>query len=418
MSHPPTVRGHVRTVGRGGDAVVETDHGIVLVPGGLPGEEVVLTVSGRDRGATRGRLRSIASAAAERREPPCSEVARCGGCPLMIAEPSLQRQIKEQFLEEACAGLAGAEDAVRHWQSSPNTLAYRSRARLAWRGENLGYRGRDSRTVADIPTCIVLDSELQSAWDVVRTDLAPHLTGQGEVLLTATHGQQSVIEIRSDDTQSPALYAACESVANRSTVAGVAVRIGGASAPATWGETDVHRETLDGVALRMPSVVFAQANDAVNTSLVQYVMSLTEAEGARVLELFSGAGNFSLPLAACAQALVCVEQVPSAAQALQENLAAAGHRAKVVTGDANEPPGGKVDVLLLDPPRQGAKVLFSTHLASLKPSRVVYVSCDPATLGRDLRLAVDQGYRIDHIAGFDMFPQTAHLEAVVRLVRQ
>ena len=89
----------------------------------------------------------------------------------------------------------------------------------------------------------------------------------------------------------------------------------------------------------------------------------------------------------------------------------------MLVGDANDPPTGRYDVLVLDPPRQGAKALFEREQVWPTAKRIVYVSCDTATLGRDLRSACAHGYRIDAAVGLDMFPQTAHLESVVRLVR-
>jgi 23S rRNA (uracil1939-C5)-methyltransferase len=95
-----------------------------------------------------------------------------------------------------------------------------------------------------------------------------------------------------------------------------------------------------------------------------------------------------------------------------------GLQARIAVGDANQPPKGRYDVVVLDPPRQGAKALFERSGVLPGPKRVVYVSCDTATLARDLRLATANGYRVDRLIGFDMFPQTAHLESLVRLVRE
>jgi 23S rRNA (uracil1939-C5)-methyltransferase len=137
----------------------------------------------------------------------------------------------------------------------------------------------------------------------------------------------------------------------------------------------------------------------------------------RVLELHCGIGNFTVGLAAQASALVAVEQEPLSAEACQRNLKRLGRKARVTVGDASQPPKGRYDVVVLDPPRQGAKALFEGSAILPGPKRLVYVSCDTATLARDLQLATAKGYRIDRLIGFDMFPQTAHLESLVRLVR-
>jgi 23S rRNA (uracil1939-C5)-methyltransferase len=162
---------------------------------------------------------------------------------------------------------------------------------------------------------------------------------------------------------------------------------------------------------------FSQANDAVNARLVDAVVELAQPAGLRVLELHCGIGNFTVGLAAQAQTLVAVEQDPRAVEACQGNLKRRGLRARVAVGDANQPPKGRYEVVVLDPPRQGAKALFEHSDVLPGPKRVVYVSCDTATLARDLHLATAKGYRIDRLIGFDMFPQTAHLESLVRLVR-
>ncbi|MDH3818845.1 MAG: methyltransferase, partial [Myxococcales bacterium] len=187
--------------------------------------------------------------------------------------------------------------------------------------------------------------------------------------------------------------------------------------PATWGDTHVVIPMGEGVALEGPAGTFSQANDSINARLVDAVVELANATGLRVLELHSGIGNFTVRLAAEAKALVAVEQDPRAVEACQGNLKRRGLQARVAVGDASQPPKGRYDVLVLDPPRQGARALFEHSDVLPGPKRVVYVSCDTATLARDLHLATAKGYRIDRLIGFDMFPHTAHLESLVRLIR-
>jgi 23S rRNA (uracil1939-C5)-methyltransferase len=160
---------------------------------------------------------------------------------------------------------------------------------------------------------------------------------------------------------------------------------------------------------------FSQVNDGINELLVEHVAALAEPEGMRVLELHCGVGNFTVALAEAAETLVAVERDPGAAEACRANLAARQLDARVIEGDADRPPRGRYDVVVLDPPRQGAKALFEDDAVWHGTRRIVYVSCDTATLSRDLRLACRRGYRIDQVIAFDMFPQTAHLESLVRL---
>ncbi len=410
------VRGEVRAIARGGDAVVQTSDGVVLVPAALPAEKVEVALRSSKRGAARGRLKRVLEPSPERRMPPCADASRCGGCPLMIAEPSLQRDIKLGFLRDACRGLPGASDVDVRWFASPAELGYRRRARLAWHREVIGYRRLGSNRVIPIDECMVLMEPLQRAWRDARDCLASSLGGDGEIQLQLTGDEQVVATLSSNDAQGPALYAACEALWERPAIAGVALRVGGAGQAAVWGSTRVILEARGG-ALEAPAAGFSQANDGVNAMLVEEVARLARVEGAKVLELHAGIGNFTVALAADAKTLVAVEQDPEAVAACKRNLDARGLRARVVAGDANHPPKGRYDVVVLDPPRQGAKAFFERGAVLPHPARIIYVSCDTATLARDLRLAADAGYRIDFAAGFDMFPQTAHLESLVRLVR-
>jgi 23S rRNA (uracil1939-C5)-methyltransferase len=418
MASKQSVEGEVRAVGRGGDAVVETPNGIVLVPGALPGERVELALTSSKRGAARGYLTRVLRAAAERREPPCADAPRCGGCPLMIAGPELQRDIKRSFLRDACRGLPGADETEIEWVASDLDLAYRRRARLAWHRDTIGYRQLHSKRVTDIGQCIVLLEPLREGWREVRECLASSLRGAGEIQLQLTDADRVVVDLHANDDQAPELFEACDALCQRPVIAGVTLRTKDAGRPASWGETHVVIQMGEGATLEGPAGAFSQANDGVNARLVEAVVELAEPAGLRVLELHCGIGNFTVGLAAHAKTLVAVEQDPRAAEACQANLSRRGLQARVAVGDANQPPKGHYDVLVLDPPRHGAKAVFEDSDVLPGPKRVVYVSCDTATLARDLRLATAKGYRVDRLIGFDMFPQTAHLESLVRLVRE
>jgi 23S rRNA (uracil1939-C5)-methyltransferase len=335
----------------------------------------------------------------------------------MVARPDLQREIKLGFLRDACRGLPGADDTEIEWVASPSELGYRRRARLAWHHDTIGYRQLHSNRVTRIAQCIVLLEPLRTAWDEVREHLAPALRGAGEIQLELTGTDSVVVDLRAVNDQSPQLFEACEALCARPVIAGVTLRTSDDGHPATWGETHIAIDVADGGVLEGPSGAFSQANDGINAKLAEAVTELAEPAGLRVLELHCGIGNFTVGLAALARVLVAVERDPSAVEACRDNLKRRGLEARVAVGDANHPPKGHYDVLVLDPPRQGAKELLAHSAVLPGPKRLVYVSCDTATLARDLGIATAKGYRIDRVIGFDMFPQTAHLESLVRLVR-
>jgi len=410
------LEGRVRDIGRGGDAVVETTLGVVFVPGALPGERVEIALGKTTRGTRRGDLLRVVEASRERESPPCPVSTRFGGCPLMIASSGLERSTKVGFLEKAIQSLPGGEQTKVAWTASSEPIAYRRRARLFWHEGVLGYRPRNSKRVTDVERCIVQDEVLQRTWTMVRDELASVLQGDGEILLERAD-DGAVVMLRTGDMQSPAAFDACRTLFTRACIRGVSLRTSREGQAAEWGRLDVSLPAFDGGRLEARAGAFSQANDMVNRALVDAVVALAEPSGARVLELHAGIGNFTVGLAREAASLVAVEADAVAVEACRRNLASRGLQGRITVGRAERPPAGTYDVIVLDPPRRGARELFESEIAWPRARRIVYVSCDTATLERDLDLACRQGFRIERAAAFDMFPQTAQVESVVRLVR-
>jgi 23S rRNA (uracil1939-C5)-methyltransferase len=259
----------------------------------------------------------------------------------------------------------------------------------------------------------VLEPALDRALEDVRRALLPALAGRGEVTLSLGPQDRAVIQVHAEAAQAPEAYAAAERLA--ATVDGVALAVEG-GAPARWGVLQ-QRSAHEAGSLLAPADGFAQANSAINRRMVARVSALAAPGAARVLELYAGHGNLTLALAAEAAELVAVEADAHAAEALRANLAAHGLvRARVIAGAAEAHVGrGPVDVVVLDPPRAGALAALDAILAR-RPARIVYVSCQPPTLRRDLQGLAAGGYEADAAVAFDMFPHTGHVEAVVRLV--
>jgi 23S rRNA (uracil1939-C5)-methyltransferase len=265
----------------------------------------------------------------------------------------------------------------------------------------------------------VLAPALQAGLTCIREQLAPLLAGEGELMLGTGADGRCVAELLALRPQPPAVYTAAAALVEQGALAGFSLRAGGADlAPALFGDPRQVGRGPDGSPLWAEAAGFTQVNPALNELLMARVLSLAEPRAARVLELFAGHGNFTIGLAAEADELVAIEADRKAADACRDNLRARGlTRARVVCSDAASIPGrGVFDVVVLDPPRSGARAALPALLAR-KPRRIVYVSCDLASLRRDLGELLAAGYRADAAGGFDMFPQTSHMEAVVRLVR-
>ena len=165
---------------------------------------------------------------------------------------------------------------------------------------------------------------------------------------------------------------------------------------------------------------FFQINPSLLGPLVEF--ALGNAAGESALDLYSGVGLFTLPLSRRFKHVVAVEANPAAARFARRNLQRAGlTNTRVVTATVTEwirnAAAERADFILLDPPRAGAESAVIKGMLDLRPRYISYVSCDPATLARDLKKLIAGGYTIDSIAGFDLFPQTHHVETVVRLHR-
>lgn len=413
------IEGTVRDFSRFAEGVVKTEVGQVFVPGVLPGERVALSAVKKHGKVLRTERVRLLDRSSQRVEPPCPIAGRCGGCPLMIATPQLQAKFKRGLLEQALSGVAGVDELSFGWVSTDVTLRYRRRARLSWHAAGgrvrVGYHPPRSDQIADVRSCAVLHEVLDGALAALRRQ-TEHLRGKGEILLAMGEGGRAVMALRTEEAQPPELYSALEALVANGELAGASLRAAGASR-VTWGEPRELRKGIDGEPLWGTVAGFSQAHEEVNAALVRRVLELARPREREVLELFAGAGNLSVALAREAKHLLAIEMDADAAEACRQNLAARGLSATVRAADAETyRPSARPDVVVLDPPRTGAPGAIA-RLIHAGAREVVYVSCDPPTLGRDVRTLADAGFVLTDAVGLDMFPQTAHLECVVRLER-
>jgi len=416
------LEGRVRDLTHAGDAAIETARGIVLARGGLPAERVTLRVTGKQRGTLRGEVVAVVEASPARVPAPCALAERCGGCPLMTLAVPAQRGWKQQHLRRLLE--RAGSDVVPDVLAAPDELGYRTRARLGFRHARgrtrLGYRIAHGDELLDVERCVVLAAPLQGGLSALRASLAPALRGQGEIVLALGASGLPVAAVLTSSAQPEPAYRAARALVDAGALAGVSLRIGTPPRPAVAEVGDCRQHALghDGLPLFAPAQAFAQANAGANALLVARAVELAEPTGQRVLELFGGHGNLTVGLAS-ARELTALELDAEGVAALRDNLRVRGlDHVKVVRADAGALPAGSFDVVVLDPPRAGArKALEALCAHTAPPARIVYVSCDPSTLARDLGLLTATGYRVDAASVIDMFPQTGHLESVLRLRR-
>jgi len=406
-----TVTGTVRDLSVAGEGIVPTDRGMVFVPGVLPRERVEIAVAiGKKRGKTlRGRLVRLIEPSTDRVTPPCDYASQCGGCPLMTLSLPGQLDHKRTIASRA----AGVTVEL---VETGDALGYRHRGRLQWiatgGGPVVGYCAARSTRIVQVDRCVVLEPALDRLRLALIKTLGPFLAGEG-AMSVSIGGGRGYARLESEGPQPAALYRALETAVTEGTLAGAALRCAGAS-PAHFGEAYENQASM-----RAPIGGFSQAHREGNPRLVDTVVALADCADQTVLELYAGHGNFTLPLARHARSVEAVEVDVGQAGALAFNLAAhLIENVAVRQGSAETFASGKpIDVVVLDPPRTGAKAILSA-IAARAPKKIVYVSCDMPTLGRDRSLLEAQGYRVDRAYVLDMFPHTAHVEAVVRLVQR
>ncbi len=411
----------IERLSKSGDGVASHQGRAVFVAGVAVGEtvEVELVEGGK---ALRGELVRVEKASPARREPPCPLADRCGGCSWLHLEEAEQRKQKEEIVLGSLEHVAGLERESLERSpivSASAALGVRRRATLHPQDGKLGFFGRRSHEHVAVERCPALTPRLTSLPGALAEALGSHLKGIEEVRLLEAGGRVS-ISLHLEGKVKPKLREAAEALVRGALVDGVVLAGGeGQGAPELVGEPTLRDA---GVFVRPDG--FAQAGVEVNAALVARAVELLDVRGGEaVLELFSGNGNFTFPLAERAGQVVAVESAALSVQLAQK----AAREKKVSTvrfmqGDAEKMVDGLIreaarfDRLLVDPPRTGAPGL-ERWASRLLVERLVYVACDPVSLARDAKALVGQGYRAEALALFDLFPQTHHVEAVMAFAR-
>jgi 23S rRNA (uracil1939-C5)-methyltransferase len=325
-----------------------------------------------------------------RAEPPCPYFGRCGGCDFQQLTYEAQLAAKAEIIRDCLRRVAHAEPPAEiEVVPSPEVWRYRSRAR--WQHDpvrrHLGYYERGSHHICDVAEC-----------PVAAPPVAERLVRLREMMSEGSLPQAPEFEAVAGD-------------------AGVAL-----DPPVEPADQREQVRRIGSETYRFDAGCFFQINHALLEPLVAEGLRGTTEGGDTALDLYSGVGLFTLPLARRFKQVVAVEGNPAAAAYARRNLADATlPNARVETsavGDwlaHNSSKLARADFILLDPPRAGAEPEAIRAIIALKPTHISYVSCDPATLARDLRLLLDADYRLHTLRAFDMFPQTHHVETVAHL---
>jgi len=403
----------------GFDALAHHGRQVVFVPYAAPGERVRAEVVERRAGYLRARVAAVLAPGPDRVLPGCRYFPTCGGCQWQHVAPPAQRDAKAAIVAEQLARVAGVRDAeVLPTLASPADWHYRARVTLAVEGRRAGYRRARSHVLVEIADCPLADPSVSAHLEAARAWVAALRVPLRRVTVSAAPAGVA-LAASATARPGPADLAASEALLARAAgVRGTVVT--GAGVRLVAGDPTVRVALEPGLDLEVPADVFTQVNPGANQRLVETVLALGAfTPGERVLDLYCGAGNLSLPLARRGVSVLGIERSGVAVEAAGANAArhglpAATFRAADVARALASLPSGSLDAVVLDPPRAGAADALPA-LAALRPPRIIYVSCDPATLARDVRTLLAAGYRLERVQPIDVFPQTYHVESVTKL---
>ena len=420
-----------------GRGVARDEGKVVFVEGALPGELVEAETTRRGPSFDQAQAVRILRESAGRREPPCPHFSRCGGCATQHADLRIQMAAKQRWLEDSLhrIGKVGAETLLpivygEEW-------GYRHRARLSVRGLPLprgalvGFHERKSSYVADMRQCDNLPPRVSRLIGPLR-ELVTGLDMRERMpqVEVAVGDEVDVLVVRNLDPVTEADAAKLRAFAEKEGVwLWLQPKGPATAAPFHPLEMPALDYTLPEFGLRIAfrPTDFTQVNHGVNRILVRRAVRMLDPQpGERIADLFCGIGNFSLPLATSGAAVLGIEGAEDLVERARSNAAANGlsahatfECADLFEVDAEKLAGwGPFDKILIDPPRSGAAELVKA-LPDTWPSRIVYVSCDSATLARDAGMLVStKGFTLAAAGVVNMFPHTTHVESIALFERR
>lgn len=400
---PRTVSLSIDAIAAGGDGVARNDGLVVFVPRTAPGDVITASIAGKGHFA-RGTLRTIQRPSPDRTDPPCPHYTRenCGGCQIQHMKYSSQIAAKQRIIVDAMTRIGKREITLPDIVSSADEWRYRTKLTLAMRRRPGGWVAGlhpydDPGRVFAVADCPITDRRVVATWREIlsASEFFPNESALRGSVRWTEDGPTFVLNGGRRWTAHSAFF---EAVPNLSAL--------------YWEAEESPRVLLgDRRVLPSPAASFAQVNPTVANMVRRFVLdAVVSLHPAHVIDAYSGAGDLAAELAALGVTVTAIELDPDAARWAEQRLAPPS---RSVAGRVEQvlPRLAAADVVVLNPPRSGVHADVTQYLENSRVARgIAYVSCDPATLARDV--ARLPSYEITDVRAFDMFPQTAHVETV------
>jgi len=399
-----------------GYGVSRVDGRVVFIPYSAIGDEAWVEIVEEKKNYSTGRLVEILAPSSWRVEPPCPYFGTCGGCQWQHIDYAKQTALKEEILKDILMRL-GKRKEVPPITSfpSPDPYDYRARVQFKVKGGKLGYYQERSHQLVDIERCPIAHPLVNEIIPLLRQDPVL-LSSLEEIEINVSPEEGKGVLIFFFPRPSPGWETSvCRFLKSHPILKGITTLR--EKQTTSSGNPHLSFTIPLNLTLRTSPGSFFQVNLKQNDKLIQKVLEFSQGQrNERALDLYSGVGNFTLPLATVTHEVRGIEENSVAVKDARFNAQSNGiENGEFIRGKVEDVlkkwKREKPDLIILDPPRTGCKGAVD-QVAGLKPKRIVYVSCEPTILARDLRLFSDRGYSISELALIDMFPQTYHMEVV------
>ncbi len=429
----------IESMGSSGEGVGRHDGIPYFVEGALPGERVTARIQRRQARYGKGDVDQILEPSPDRVKAPCPLFGRCGGCQLMHLSAAGQLASKRQKVVDALQRIGHLDASVEPCLPSPKELHYRNKIQLPIGPDGApGLYARGSHQVVPIDECLIHCEQGESVYKAVRdalkqSDLIPYdeATGRGDLrhvmIRSAERTEESLIVLVGTGRNAHKFRKLAASLIEYPLIKGVVSctnrqrsnTILSSDFTLLAGQATIE-EQICGLTFEVSPRAFFQVNSEQAEKLYKIAIGFAELSGTeRVVDAYCGVGTLTLIAASKSLTVVGIEVVPEAIEDAKKNAQRNSIENTSFVCETVEKALGQLesaDVVFLNPPRKGCHQDVLEALLKHGPERIIYISCDPATLARDLRV-LSQGYAIDRVQPLDMFPQTAHVETIVSLTK-
>jgi len=430
-----------------GEGIGRVNNFAVFVPGAIPGEKVSVKICGIRKNFAQGRLKNILEAAPCRVDAPCLYAEKCGGCQLQHISYEKQLELKAQQVKDALFKLGGIDVAVEPTLGMGYPWRYRNKGHFHLEkvdGEiMLGFYEPGSHDFIPAKASLLFSSVVNRLLSYLEEQLTlagvsvyKRNKGQGylrNIMIRESRatGEIMVIFVTNDDAwlvdavlhSLLAVFPQVQSVYQNINKGNKPVILGNKFKP-IWGKAFI-QDTIGPFIFKISPQSFFQVNNEQAQVLYEKALEYADLSGEEtVVDAYCGIGSIAIYAAKKAKEVIGIEVVEEAIKDARENTKLNNiFNTEFIVGKAEEwlpqwvKGGGRADVIIVDPPRKGCAPETLEAIVGVSPKRVVYVSCNPATLARDLKYLVTNGYEVGNVQPVDLFPQTSHTEAVVLLQR-